>query len=189
MNNYLTQYGRVMNIRSNRNSFAQLVGEHAVRICELAKHDGSNSKRGLMETWAQIDRLNDEWANLVCNDTSKFAQVTKKLVRLYSEIMGDVILDRKVDRKKIEDIVDTEGKFFGALGNTEKKDTWFAYSGSIVDMVDALDRYGHESDAFHHSAANVIQRGILLGNWLDWSLRKSERSDRDSFCVSRGRKN
>jgi hypothetical protein len=116
---YYKEYGRVMNIRSNRESFAQLVGEHACRMSELTKAEGGNSKRGLMASWVNIHKLNGEWAGLVTrgerNDETEFSRVTHQLIEMYSEALGDYVLD-KVSAEKIDKLVTMEQRFFEALG-------------------------------------------------------------------------
>lgn len=176
---YQRERARVMTIRENRHSFAQLLGEHAVRLCELAQADSQDSKRGLMQTWVEIHKINDEWASLVTrgeSEQSEFAQVTRKLIQLYSEALGDYILDKASGpdwRKKISKLVETEGKFFGALSACSRhtKDEWIAYTGSVIEMVDTLVRYGHESEGYENVAGNCVRKGVLLGAALDFSLR------------------
>lgn len=171
---YHTEYGRVMNIRTNRESFAQIVGEHACRICELSKAEGSGSKRGLMGTWVNIHKLNNEWAGLVTRGErhdSEFTRVTNKLIEMYSEALGDYVLDKATPPEKLADLVATEQRFFGALGNRGQNSAWLAYTTSVIDMVNAMDRYGHGSETFHAMAAQCIRNGVLLGNYLDYSLK------------------
>jgi len=92
--------GKVMNMSTgDRQRFAQIIGEHAVRVCELAQADRTTNKRGLMQTWAHVSKLNDEWSGLVCleeHPDSEFSKVTSRLVESYSEAIGDFVLDRKV---------------------------------------------------------------------------------------------
>jgi len=176
---YYTERARVMNVRTNRESFAQLVGEHAVRMCELTKAEGTDSKRGLMSTWVNIHKLNNEWAALVTRDDkpdSEFTKVTNKLIHMYSEALGDYVLDKASGpdwRKKLSELIETEQRFFGALGkgNGGGCQPWVTYTTSVIEMVNAMDRYGHESDTFHNVAGQCICNGVLLGNYLDYSLK------------------
>lgn len=176
---YYTEYGKVMNIRCQRDSFAQLIGEHACRMTELTKAEGSNSKRGLMASWVNIHKLNSEWAGLVClgeaHPETEFSQVTAKLIEMYSEALGDYVLDKASGpewRKKINTLVEMEQRFFSALGgNAGCSQSWAAYTASVIDMVNAMDRYGHDSDTFHEAAANCIRNGVLLGSYMDYSFK------------------
>jgi len=173
---YYKEYGRVMNIRSNRESFAQLVGEHACRMSELTKAEGGNSKRGLMASWVNIHKLNGEWAGLVTrgerNDETEFSRVTHQLIEMYSEALGDYVLD-KVSAEKIDKLVTMEQRFFEALGgNVGCTQSWAAYTASVMDMVNTMDRYGHDSESFHDAATNCIRNGVLLGSYLDYSLKR-----------------
>ena len=173
---YHTEHARVMNIRTNRESFAQLVGEHAVRMCELSKAEATDSKRGLMSTWVNVHKLNNEWAGLVTrgdHPDSEFTQVTNKLIHMYSEALGDYVLDKASGpewRRKMGELVETEQKFFNALGKGSGA-PWLTYTASVIEMVNAMDRYGHKSETFDNVAAQCIKNGVLLGSYLDYSLK------------------
>jgi hypothetical protein len=177
MQSYHKIESHVMSFRDKRN-FTQIIGEHAVRLAELTKADAKDSKRGLMETWAQIHKLCDEWANLVCQNEkqdSEFRSNTNKLIHMYSEALGDYILDKANGpewQKKISNIVDLEAKFFKAISQNVSKKQWVAYTNSVIGMVNAAVRYGHESESFHANASVCVKDGILLGQWLDGSLFK-----------------
>lgn len=180
---YYTEYGRVMNYRSNRESFAQLVGEHACHMSELTKAEATDSKRGLLTSWGNIHKINREWAGLVTrgerNSETEFSRVTHQLIEMYSEALGDYVLDKSSGpewRQKMGALVKTEQKFFGALGSataTGCAQSWAAYTASVIDMVNAMERYGHESETFHDAAANCIRNGVLLGSYLDYSIKGS----------------
>ena len=172
-----TQMGRVMNIRHDRSKFSQIIGEHAVRMCELARADKNGNKKGLMNTWAHISKLNDEWARLVTIDEhpdSEFCLVTSGLVSLYSEALGDYVIDR-TPPKKINEIVRKETDFYSALAkknhrHDEMRKQWINYTRAVLGMIYHMDRTHPESESFYSAAADCIQSGILLGNWLDHSL-------------------
>lgn len=166
-----------MSIRNKRN-FSQIIGEHAVRLSELTKADAKDSKRDLMGTWAQIHKLSDEWADLVCRNEkpdSEFRKNTVKLIHIYSEALGDYVLDKANGpewQKKISSIVDLEAKFFKVISQSVSKKQWLAYTNSIIGMVNAALRYGHESESFYANASVCVKDGILLGQYLDGSLFK-----------------
>ena len=181
--NYYAEYGKVMNYRTNRESFAQLVGEHACHMAELTKAEGANSKRGLLGSWGNIHKINGEWARLVTrgerNAETEFSQVTHKLIEMYSEALGDYVLDKSSGpewRAKMGALVQTEQKFFGALGSNARhgcEQAWSGYTSSVIDMVNAMERYGHKSESFHDAAAQCIRKGVLLGSYLDYSIKGS----------------
>lgn len=171
---FARERARVMNIRTNRESFSQLLGEHAVHMCELAQANKLDQKKALMAAWVNIHKINDEWAYLVTrNDRpeSEFSQVTHKLIHLYSEALADYIIDQSYQKDKIADLVDTETKFFNALGKEKSNTQWIAYTGSVISMVQHLERYGHTSDVFSDVAGHCIRSAILLGSWMDFSLK------------------
>lgn len=174
---YHTQHGSVMNMRGNRNSFVQLIGEHAVRFIHLAKADRKDDKRVLMSSWAHITKLNDEWISLLCPISTKnedeFASITGQLVTGYAEVLGDYILDTHLEkaREKVQRISELEADFYAGLVDEQSKKAtrkqWVDYTHSIGSMVSALDRYGDDSEAYYCAAANCIYSAQLLGSWLD----------------------
>lgn len=180
MNDYYIQHDRVMNYRKNRNSFVQIIGEHAVRLCTLTKDENTDSKRGLMSGWVDIHKLNNEWVHLVTqndNPNSEFVQTTNNLIHGYSEALGDYVLDKASGpewRKKLSHIVKTEAKFFEALGssNINTSNQWVDYTGSVITMVNIMGKYGPNSESYYIAAANCIEKGIMLGNSLDLLFRK-----------------
>lgn len=170
--------GKVMNMSTaDRHRFAQIIGEHAVRMCDFAEADRTVDKKSFARTWAQVEKLNDEWSRLVCygeNPDSEFTKVTTRLVDSYSEAIGDFVIDRKVP-ENMEQIISDEAKFYHELSlkkyrldNTKRQ--WLAYTHSILDMVNAMDRDGVSSHGFYLCAANCVRNGVLLGQWLDHSL-------------------
>lgn len=175
---YNKQYRKVMNARDFRNSFTQIVGEHAIRMCELAHADRNASKRGLLQTGGHVARLNDEWVQLVCLGEpmgSEFHTTTNGLVCSYSDAIGDFVFDRSYHPEKIDALIDMEARFYAQLGAKvgrldEMKSQWVDYTHSILSMVRAMDQYGSDSDTFYYNAANCIQSGVLLGVWLDHTL-------------------
>ncbi len=180
MQNYNNTYDGVMSFRAhNRYRFSQLVGEHAVRLTELAKADAEKNTRQLMNTWAHISKLNDEWAALITsNETdpnSEFSTVTRDLLHRYTEALGDYVLDKVHQpewKQKIAKIVELEAKFFKCLGCSDSKKQFIEYTGSVINMVDVMVRHGHNHDAFHDAAVGCIHTGKMLGCWLDSALRK-----------------
>lgn len=171
------EYGRVMNYRGKRN-FTQIIGEHAVRLCELSKAEKVESKRGLMSSWVNVHELNKEWIGRVCFGNERdeeFHELTKNLIHSYSECLADYVLDKKDNadwRQKLGSLLEKETKFFEALsGNKFKtKREWLMYTNSVIQMVNAVQRYGLESETFHHTAAEMIRCGVMLGQWMDISL-------------------
>jgi hypothetical protein len=173
MQNYNHAYDGIMSFRAhNRYRFSQLVGEHAVRLTELAKADAEKNTRKMMSAWADISKLNDEWASLIASDEdSEFATVTRDLLHRYTEALGDYILDKAhlpEWRAKIAKIVELESKFFQGLGCTDSKEHFIAYTSSVINMVDA------SRDSFHDAAAGCIKTGTRLGCSLDVSLRRKK---------------
>ena len=176
MDDYHRQHGSVMNVRGNRFSFVQLVGEHAIRFIELAKADRKNDRRALMSTWVHITKLNDEWVSLlspIAANNEEFTSITGQLVTGYAEVIGDFILDTHLEdtHKKVQHISKLEQDFYAELVDEKLKSAtrkqWADYTYSIGHMIQSLDRYGIDSDSFHYAAASCIHSAKLLGSWLD----------------------
>lgn len=175
---YKLQYNKVMNGRYVRNRFTQIIGEHAIRMCELAHADRNASKKGLLQTGGHVARLNDEWVQLVCLGEcigSDFHTITSNLVGSYSEAIGDFVFDRTYYPERIDALIDTEAGFYSKLSEKvdrldEMKAQWVDYTHSILSMVRAIDTNGVDSDSFYLCASNCIQSGVLLGTWLDHTL-------------------
>lgn len=172
MRAYQEQHDRVMLARSaRRHLFSQLVGEHAIHVCELARAESANSKKGLMATWLNIERLGLEWAHLVsCNDhkDSEFAKGSEQVIRRFSETLADYILDGTEPPQQLGGVC----AFFDAIGENSSGAHWNTYTSAVVHMVDAMRRYGKDSEAYHGYAAECIKRGAMLGQWLDCTMRR-----------------
>ena len=175
---YKRTFDKVMRGRYVRNRFTQIIGEHAIRMCELAHADRNESKKGLLQTGGHVARLNDEWIQLVCLGEqigSEFHTVTGNLVVSYSEAIGDFVFDRTYHPERIDALIDMEAGFYSKLSEKvdrldDMKAQWVDYTHSILSMVRAIDANGADSDSFYLSAANCIQSGVLLGTWLDHTL-------------------
>jgi hypothetical protein len=189
METYWEEHGAIMNVRVPRHLFAQIIGEHAIRLVELTQADRTSQspkevKKRLMAIWAHIAKLNDEWHGLVTvkeKKGSEFDVIARKIVHGYSEALGDYIIDRASVHapewgKKIANIASLEGNFYAALAPDNAQDRaitkrhWIAYTQSIVRMVNALDQKGGKHQAFWHAAANTVRTGRLLGTWLDGTV-------------------
>ena len=180
MEDYYTQYNRLQASRGFRNRLAQIVGEHAVHMCNLVRMDGEGAVRSMMTTWVELDHLNDEWYRLVVggkeSSDSEFARVTKQLIHRYTDALGDCIVD-KVDKQRLAEIVQLECKFFGTLsGNPSRQNQlmglWSEYTRSIMSLARLAQRGGQKrtqaiEQRCYQYAAECIKNGVLLGNWLD----------------------
>jgi hypothetical protein len=178
MNEYHRKERQIMNVRSCRN-FSQIIGEHAVAMCELAKADKNNNKRGLMENWVNVYKLNVEWAQKVCRNEhpdSEFYLLTHKLIDSYSTCLADYILDRRGTdewKKRMSYLVEKETEFFNTIGNgnQDAKKQWLAYTGSIIKMTNSIHEYGLHSEMHYNEATDTLRNAVCLGQWLDYSLR------------------
>ncbi len=177
MDDYNTIHRKITNIRTRRN-FGQIIGEHAIAMCDLAKADKTNNKRGLMESWVNVYKLNTEWVNKVCygeNPDSEYCIMVRKMMDAYSTCLADYILDRKETKEwkeRMSYIVDKETQFFNALGKGKQdaQKQWISYTGSIIKMTNAIHNKGLHSDLHYIEATSALRNGVCLGQWLDYSL-------------------
>lgn len=178
---YHNERGRIMTHRERfKYSFSQIIGEHAVHICDMTTAEQAGEKKRLMASWEEINAVNKRWVNSVTQNErpeSEFSAATHKLVHLYTDALADYILNKVATpewRAKIGALVDTERKFFDALGNSSisGRKHWVAYTGSIIHMCNTLARYGEKSQAYDDAAGDCIRCGVRLGDWLDHTLSK-----------------
>lgn len=174
MQDYCKEYTRVMGVRSNRN-FKQIIGEHAVHLIELGKHN--KKERKLISFGMDIKGIMDEWINRVAYNEppdSEFRKTTSKLVESYTKCLVDYVLDKRGTeewKNNMKTLLEYETKFFNAL--TKGRDTknyWLNYTGSLINMVDSLVKDGTESECYYIHSANMIRAGVALGQWLDFTI-------------------
>jgi hypothetical protein len=189
---YYKTRGLVVNASGKRDTFAQLVGEHALHFVDLMLADRAGDKRAMMSTWVKISRLNDDWLTLVCpvhhDDNKEFRSVSEKVIGRYAEVLGDYILDtnasligsqctRADTDRKVAEIVKHEADFYASLVSANNKELtkrhWLDYTRSIGSAVFALDTYGNESDVFYNYATYCIHTARALGRWLDHAVWSS----------------
>jgi hypothetical protein len=156
--------------------FTSIIGGHALCLYELALADRTNQKKSCVKIWNRLSQLNGEWISLICHDDSdlEFTQLTRKLVELFTETMGDFVFDRSIP-KNMSEIIKTESAFYKALsqnGKMQLTQEWTRYTQSILYMVKALDDYGKNSEGFYYGVSNCLQSGVLLGQCLNHALFK-----------------
>jgi hypothetical protein len=159
MNSFYALQNRLSLKRSNRESCAQIIGEHAEQMCELVR---CKSKRELLTIGVRIDHLTEEWIYLVTRSVrpdSKYAMTASKLIHAFSDIMCDYILD-KIDMQKIVTVVNLEAQFFG--GGPSILGPWVEYTASIINVAGATS---HTDDHFYQLCTECIRRGQVLGNF------------------------
>jgi hypothetical protein len=172
MEDYNRKYREIMNIRTCRN-FVQIIGEHAVYMCELSKSEKLNNKRGLMENWVNIYKLNVEWTQRICakeRSDSDFYKGTYKLIKYFSYCLADYILDKRGTdewKKRMDYIVQKEIDFFNTIAkhNQNVQKQWLAYTACIIAMTNASTM-----DMYYVEATDVLKTAICLGQWMDHSL-------------------
>lgn len=162
-----------------RNSFQQIVGEHAMHFVDFLAADREKDKRRQLTTWVKINDVNRNWLQLVCpilHETNEaFYNVTSKLIQNYSHVIGDFIIDAdSLQTEKIEEMAKLGGDFYAALVDPNKREAtrkqWVEYTKSIGSMIYNYDMHGPTSHNFLHAANDCICAGQLLGAWLDTSL-------------------
>jgi len=166
---------------TNETNLYDLLGKHAAYMIDMAIRDRENKRRDIMNSWVKIDRLNSKWINMLCpissHDDCSFENITKKLVRGYSDILGDYIIDGIFDKKHIDVLIDSIATYYGTLSNTKSKNEREKIKGllkqhtwNIKGMVDVLDDVGKNGNDFHTKARECIISANLLGSQLDYTI-------------------
>lgn len=152
--------------RSNRESYSQILGEHAEQMCELVK---CGSKKELRVTCVRIERLTDEWVHLATRNhrpDSEYSVTASALIHAFSDIMCDYILDQ-VDRRKMAELINAEAKFFGGIsggGSATTRNAWIDYTAAIINVADLAK--STESERFYQLCTQCIRCAQVLGNYL-----------------------
>jgi len=162
-----------------RNSFKQLVGEHALHFVDFLVADREKDKRRQLTTWVKINTVNQDWLQLICpvlhENNESFYNASRKLINTYSNVIGDFIIDsNSLHSEKVQHIAKLEGDFYAALVDSDKREStrkqWITYTHAIGTMIYDHDIHGSKSQQFKYSAATCIYAGQLLGAWLDTSI-------------------
>jgi hypothetical protein len=170
---FFTIQNRLALKRSNRESYVQILGEHAEQMCELVK---CRSKRELLTIGVRIDHLSEEWVNLATRSVrpdSEYAVTASRLIHAFSNLVCDYILDH-VDLRKMADIVNLEARFFGGgSGSSNVLNQWVEYTASIVNIAN----YGNsgkncESEQYYQLCTECIRRAQILGSALQRGIGK-----------------
>lgn len=176
---YWYERNKILGVRNFRN-FAQISGEHAVHLCDLNIIHKNKQLKPLLSKWVEIHENIKEWTNRVspeenCKSSETLHKVTNDLLKTYTECLADYILDKTGTpewKQKLNNLVDKESLFFNALGNgRDTKRYWLAYTESVVNMIDVVEKYGLNSSYHYDAAADVIVTGRTLGQWLDHILQ------------------
>lgn len=151
-------YSEYQKIGSVRTSFADIGSSHALQMHNFI----------LGESTQQLDRINEEWIEmLTCRDyDSEFGKLVDRLVTRYSEALRKFVLVGTFDDDELQ-----LSKFFEALGSGNCRSQWVAYTSSVMQMSDAMVRYGRQSPIFYRYSAACIRTGRALGMCLD-QIRK-----------------
>jgi chromosomal replication initiation ATPase DnaA len=145
-----------------RRHLKQIISEHAAFMCQLVHADRRKDTKELMSIWAKVELLNVEWATLIANER-EFKEVTLRLIRRYSDALKDLIIDHRPPHD-LEEIIDLETRFYSKLARItpdadEMRAYWALYTHSVLQMA--------SNKPFANAAQRCIEKGELLGTWLD----------------------
>lgn len=148
--------------------FSDVIAKHAAMMVKLAQPNPDAS------IWDKISRVNDTWVNLICpviDPVDNFHKIVNKLVRGYTDVLSDAVINDRVDPDQLEKLINVSSKFYEKMAShrTRKlQGLWARYTGSIVDM--ARERRQGVSDNYYIKARQCILTGRLLGSELDFTL-------------------
>lgn len=159
--------------------FQQIIGEHAMHMVDMAcatrKNENNSARKASLKHWATLTRLNDEWIGLLCygcDPQSEFRKLASQLVHLYTEALGDYMIDHHTEIEKVQKLCKLSGAFYGELSPHERHrqtttQQWNQYTNSLINMMNVENQ---TTDTFHYTAGMCIRAGRYLGLWLDSSL-------------------
>ena len=155
-----------------------LVKKHSAYMIEMAIHNNKEHKRRLMDSWVKIDGINTRWINVICpidNPKTQFHNISTKIVRKFSDIMGDYVVDKHFDKEDFARFMEVTTKYYTGIANENTESAQIEhvlkqYVVSVMNMTDVLDKEGSKSDNFFTSARECIAAGKLLGAELDFLL-------------------
>ena len=152
--------------------FSRVIGEHAMHLVQLVEADRQARKKQLLGSWSSLKDVNDRWINLLCDrDESTFVNTCVNLVCSYTDSIGDYIVEGAIHKDRVARLTKAEGDFYSALkpmaGTNVTRQKWVNYTHALVDMVEAANRHGIDSDTTWSCAADAIVAGRMLGQWLD----------------------
>lgn len=155
MEDFYREYQRIGPVRT---SFADVVASHALQMHKFV----------LGERNVQLGRINEEWIEMLTyrDYNSEFGKLTDRLITRYSDALCKFVLVGTFDDNELQ-----LSAFFEALGSGNCRSQWLAYTSSVMQMSDAMVRYGRESPIFYRYSAACIRTGRALGMCLD-QIRK-----------------
>lgn len=179
---YFEEFNNAFN-NTNRINLFDLLGKHAANMIDMAIKDRANKKRDIMDSWVKIDKINTNWIKILCPVSSnnshdyKFKNITKKLIRGYSDVLGDYIIDGIFDEKHHDEIIKATVEYYNTLSKHGSKresdkieDSFRRYTSNIKQMVDNLDIHGKDNGHFFTKARECIISANLLGSQLHSSV-------------------
>lgn len=151
MEDFYLEYQRIGPVRR---SFADIVSAHALQMHKFVQGERN----------VQLGRINEEWIEMLTyrDYESEFGKLTDKLITRYTDALCKFVLGGTFDDDELP-----LSTFFEALGSGNCRSQWVAYTSSVMQMSDAMVRYGRESPIFYRYSAACIRTGRALGMCLD----------------------
>ena len=103
-------------LTSHVRNFRQILMEHSYLMYKLVISRNSSKLKEMMNIWVEINSLTDEWAYKITCKNNDIGKEIRELIMSYSDVMCNVIIERHVDEKKIENIIKLEAKFLSVIG-------------------------------------------------------------------------
>jgi hypothetical protein len=122
-----------------------------------------------MKTWAGIMATNARIKSRICpasSDHSKFAMLTNKLLSELANILGDYIVDRRIDKNREKGLIEAFEVYFTQLTNTPKAAlSALVYYMAAVKML--ADVFREEESLISAKKREVVMAGQILGSKMD----------------------
>jgi len=175
----IEEYYQTISDKQHTFNLCNLLSKHSAYMIDMAIHDREDRKRDSQKSWAKIDRINHDWITLLCpvsSHHSNYKNITTKLVKGYSNMIADYIIDGNLDKKYENKIIDAMTTYYDNISLTknsskrsEIKRLIKQYTYNIKAMVDILDELG-KHDGFYTKARECMISASLLGSQLQNSV-------------------
>jgi len=171
---FIREYEGALFEQDPKSHFSKLIQHHAAHLIKLALERHDNHIRSAMNTWVAIDKIDSAWINKICPviapDTQKLHGVASDLVKSFSHVLGDYIVEKEINNDSFDKLVKSEAEFYKLVPNSKELGLkWVQYTNDIIAMSNTIDIDG-KGDDFYHAAHRALVSASLLGMELYVSI-------------------
>jgi len=165
---FIKEYEKALyNVTPATKNFSSLIQHHGANFIRLTRQQMGRQTRNLLSTWLDIDKVNRAWVSMICpvvgQDTAQLYAATSNLVFSFSDVVGDYIVDKKVNEETLQHLIHSEQKFYKQLNNKDLCKSIGAVMVEYIDSLIDLGDIGNENEEFFTKARKTLAIGELLG--------------------------